>query len=457
MSAHWRPSASQSEERGTVFGGIVSMALLALLIAPAHAEDTVYVGGSGEPSVEVNLDALDDLYNDGDGRQLLHPGEKPVYMRRSTPPKILGRDIIRMPASSAPRTTASSLRAPGAAPARAPAPALAPVPARAPIPAAAPPAARPMVAAKRPTAPAIQAPPLAPLPELPAAPVRRAAPMPPAPLPEIAAAPPTRQPTPAPKAVPAPVRAPAVTPPVVAAATPKSSPTAAIPRRTRPMPSTEERQRLAELATLRDEDLISEDDYARKKAAILSKAPTASDQTRLAKLSTLREEDLISEGDYAAKRAEILGKAPPVPVAVPTQPIDVAPAPVAPPKVVAPAKPKTKVAALPTRPLPAGGAQQLQMNFDAESASVSPSQRDELAQLAGRLENSDTRIQIRAYAGAADEDAGNARRVSLKRALAVRSRLIESGIRSTRIDVRALGVAADNGPADRVDILTVAR
>ena len=44
--------------------------------------------------------------------------------------------------------------------------------------------------------------------------------------------------------------------------------------------------------------------------------------------------------------------------------------------------------------------------------------------------------------------------MSLSRALEVRSRLIEFGVRSSNIDVRALGNANDDGlPAERVDIL----
>jgi len=45
------------------------------------------------------------------------------------------------------------------------------------------------------------------------------------------------------------------------------------------------------------------------------------------------------------------------------------------------------------------------------------------------------------------------RRLSLSRALAVRAFLIDQGVRSTRLDVRALGDKTGDGPADRVDIV----
>jgi outer membrane protein OmpA-like peptidoglycan-associated protein len=43
--------------------------------------------------------------------------------------------------------------------------------------------------------------------------------------------------------------------------------------------------------------------------------------------------------------------------------------------------------------------------------------------------------------------------LSLSRALAVRAFLIEQGVRSTRMDVRALGDKVPDGPVDRVDVL----
>jgi outer membrane protein OmpA-like peptidoglycan-associated protein len=68
-----------------------------------------------------------------------------------------------------------------------------------------------------------------------------------------------------------------------------------------------------------------------------------------------------------------------------------------------------------------------------------------------------TRLQIVAYATGGDEAGSQARRLSLSRALAVRSYLIDQGIRSTRMDVRALGNRSPDGPADRVDMVIVRR
>lgn len=65
------------------------------------------------------------------------------------------------------------------------------------------------------------------------------------------------------------------------------------------------------------------------------------------------------------------------------------------------------------------------------------------------------RLQLNAYASDKDSSASAARRLSLSRALAVRSFLIELGINSTRIDVRALGSKTETGSADRVDLIKV--
>ena len=64
---------------------------------------------------------------------------------------------------------------------------------------------------------------------------------------------------------------------------------------------------------------------------------------------------------------------------------------------------------------------------------------------------------MQAFAGGSSGSPSVARRLSLSRALAVRAFLIEEGVRSTRIDVRALGNRAEGGPAERVDVVLVNR
>jgi outer membrane protein OmpA-like peptidoglycan-associated protein len=84
-----------------------------------------------------------------------------------------------------------------------------------------------------------------------------------------------------------------------------------------------------------------------------------------------------------------------------------------------------------------------------------PAVLDTVRAMAGGLNNAlanqSARIQLEAYGGKQGDKGSDARRLSLKRALIVRQLLIDDGIPSERIDVRAMGGASDGAP-DRVDI-----
>jgi outer membrane protein OmpA-like peptidoglycan-associated protein len=63
-----------------------------------------------------------------------------------------------------------------------------------------------------------------------------------------------------------------------------------------------------------------------------------------------------------------------------------------------------------------------------------------------------SRIQLQAFGGTRGDKGSDARRLSLKRALAIRQVLIDDGVPADRIDVHAGGGADDSGPTDRVDV-----
>jgi outer membrane protein OmpA-like peptidoglycan-associated protein len=68
------------------------------------------------------------------------------------------------------------------------------------------------------------------------------------------------------------------------------------------------------------------------------------------------------------------------------------------------------------------------------------------------------RVQLVAHATGSADQAMEARRVSLARAVAVRAYLIDKGVRSLRMDVRALGNRSDDAPAtDQVDLVIVSQ
>ncbi|MGP1395628.1 MAG: OmpA family protein [Inquilinaceae bacterium] len=92
--------------------------------------------------------------------------------------------------------------------------------------------------------------------------------------------------------------------------------------------------------------------------------------------------------------------------------------------------------------------------FDADEEDLNESGANLLEGLAQRMMNNDSiRLQILSFAGGTPETASQARRLSLNRALNVRTFLIDRGVRRTRIDVRALGNTAPDDPKNRVDLL----
>lgn len=137
---------------------------------------------------------------------------------------------------------------------------------------------------------------------------------------------------------------------------------------------------------------------------------------------------------------------------------------------------KFETAALNPAPLDAAGNQATRatlvddfeayrLTFGAQSAELAPSETAVLDKIAAKLKKEErTRLQLRAYADGTPDTASVARRLSLSRALNVRSYLTEKGIPSSRLDVRALGLgnaamgdAVNRGtlPADRVDVIFV--
>ena len=69
-----------------------------------------------------------------------------------------------------------------------------------------------------------------------------------------------------------------------------------------------------------------------------------------------------------------------------------------------------------------------------------------------RIRSQSRKFNVLAYAPGKPDDPSTARRVSLSRAMAVRSALIADGVPSARIFVRAMGAQAGDGPPDRVDL-----
>ncbi len=74
------------------------------------------------------------------------------------------------------------------------------------------------------------------------------------------------------------------------------------------------------------------------------------------------------------------------------------------------------------------------------------------ADLNAAMTRPSSRVELQAFGGGKGDKGSDARRLSLRRALAIRQVLINDGVSPDRIDVRAMGGAEDSGPADRVDV-----
>ena len=97
--------------------------------------------------------------------------------------------------------------------------------------------------------------------------------------------------------------------------------------------------------------------------------------------------------------------------------------------------------------------QALRIIFEQKEIKVPNDAKTELAKLAKQIiDKKELRIQLMAFAAMDGMSVSKARRKSLSRALSVRSFLMKNGLRSTRIDVRALGNKSTEMPLNRVDV-----
>lgn len=143
--------------------------------------------------------------------------------------------------------------------------------------------------------------------------------------------------------------------------------------------------------------------------------------------------------------------------AVATAPPQTAPAPT---PGTEPASPRTDTAALPPPPEAAPPAATLppssvlSLVFPADATNLPDTADATVDRIVERLRASDTaRLQLRSYASGTADTAREARQRSLARALALRERLTAFGIRSSRVDVRALGLDEAGGTPDRIDVV----
>ncbi|APH54362.1 putative secreted protein [Granulibacter bethesdensis] len=146
--------------------------------------------------------------------------------------------------------------------------------------------------------------------------------------------------------------------------------------------------------------------------------------------------------------------APPVkmPATPPVAPVIAPPLPSAPDHTSPPVPPPVVTANAPGGLSTTG--EGLRVMFGTGRSDISPATNDALREAARDVSKlSNESVTILAYAPGTTDDPSTARRLSLSRALTIRSALIAAGMPSTKIFVRALGSNIGNGPADRADII----
>jgi outer membrane protein OmpA-like peptidoglycan-associated protein len=140
-----------------------------------------------------------------------------------------------------------------------------------------------------------------------------------------------------------------------------------------------------------------------------------------------------------------------------------APTAAPPPAQVATAKPvdltkPAQVAALSPSTAAAASPSPIAVSYEKGGSAVPEESMGTVKQVSAKLAaDPSLRVQLLSYATDPEKNVSRARRLSLERAVAVRKVLIDNGLDSTRIEVRALGEQNTGGQPNRVDIVLVTR
>jgi len=130
-----------------------------------------------------------------------------------------------------------------------------------------------------------------------------------------------------------------------------------------------------------------------------------------------------------------------------------APAPVAPPTPAAePAAPTQQVATVAPAATAATAANVTRVLFAGAAEELDDKGRAAVREIAARLKGTNDRVGVKAFADSETETQDWKRRLSLRRGQNVRRALLDEGVQSFRIVLRALGPPNDGGPGNRVDL-----
>jgi outer membrane protein OmpA-like peptidoglycan-associated protein len=94
----------------------------------------------------------------------------------------------------------------------------------------------------------------------------------------------------------------------------------------------------------------------------------------------------------------------------------------------------------------------LRLNFYGTETNVSDGDIEKIKDFVKKIAATQQKVKIVSYAGGSGSDANAAKRISLKRAIAIRSKMIEAGLDSSRINVQAAG---DDKKSNSVSVFLV--
>jgi outer membrane protein OmpA-like peptidoglycan-associated protein len=187
--------------------------------------------------------------------------------------------------------------------------------------------------------------------------------------------------------------------------------------------------------------------------SVAQEAPTPANPAPIANPVASKPKSKAALKPKAPVPAPVLGPPVPVPAAPPPVPY-IPPIDTAPPHPTAPPPPPPVHADAPGEASKI--ADGLRLTFGTARADFNPRTDAALRLLADAgTANPNLVYNVYAHAPGTAEDLSASRRLSLERALMVRSALINAGIASTRVYVHAMGAMGltDGAPADRVDIV----
>ncbi len=98
------------------------------------------------------------------------------------------------------------------------------------------------------------------------------------------------------------------------------------------------------------------------------------------------------------------------------------------------------------------------ISYGTGTADVPGAANDNLRLLAARMvKDTDLRVEFIAFASDTEGSVSRSRRLSLERAVNVRKMLLDAGVDSSRVNLRALGEQSGDGAPDRIDVIVTTR